>query len=326
MAHPFPPIRHRFFDADGNPLSGGKVYTYLAGTATPQSTFTDADEGSENTNPIILDSEGYCDMWLSSGIYKVILKDSSDVTIWERDDVTVPGLGAPGDYERDNFTGDGTDTTFELSLEVNNVNYLQIFIDGVYQHKSTYSVADTTLTFSEAPPNNALIEVIIGRAVDIGTPADLTVTAAKMNSESATSMQPAVATGTAGGVAFRTFMGAILDGTTFSPFSIVNNQGSVADVTGLLFSGASYRSVFVWYQVYRNTTAAGATERVQSGLLVLNFKTVAATWELTEVFRLGEAGVEFSVTAAGQIQYTSDNQTGTAATSQLKALVSAIGA
>lgn len=185
MAHPFPPIRHRFFDADGNPLAGGKVYTYHAGTTNPQATYTDADEVSQNTNPIILDSEGYCDMWLSSGVYKVILKNSSDVTIWERDDITVPGLGAAGDYERDNFTGDGSDTTFTLSSEINNVNYLQVYIDGVYQHKSTYSVSGTTLTFTEAPPNLASIEVMIGRAVDIGTPAVGSISDEHINSAAA---------------------------------------------------------------------------------------------------------------------------------------------
>jgi len=167
MAHPFPNCRQRFFDAAGDPLSGGKVYTYYAGTTTPFPTYTDSAEVSQNTNPIILDSEGYCDMWLSGGVYKVILKTSLDVTLWTKDNISVPGLGPAGEYERNNFTGDGTDTTFTLSFEVGNVNYLQVYIDGVYQHKSTYSVLTDVITFTEAPPNNSAIEVLIGRAIDI---------------------------------------------------------------------------------------------------------------------------------------------------------------
>ncbi len=168
MAHPFPNCRQRFFDASGDPLNGGKVYTYYGGTNTPFPTYTDSTEDAENTNPIILDSEGYCDMWLAGGVYKVVLKTSADVTIWTRDNITIPGLGPAGEYERNNFTGDGSDVTFELDFEVGNINYIQVYIDGVYQHKSTYSMDGlTTLTFSEAPPNNSAIEVMIGRTIDI---------------------------------------------------------------------------------------------------------------------------------------------------------------
>jgi hypothetical protein len=36
-----PLLRQRFFDSNGNPLAGGKLYSYAAGTTTPQSTYTD---------------------------------------------------------------------------------------------------------------------------------------------------------------------------------------------------------------------------------------------------------------------------------------------
>jgi hypothetical protein len=61
----------------------------------------------------------------------------------------------------DTFSGDDSTTAFTLSENPENENNTQIYIDGVYQQKSEYSVSSQTLTFSSAPPtgtNN--IEVV----------------------------------------------------------------------------------------------------------------------------------------------------------------------
>jgi hypothetical protein len=60
----------------------------------------------------------------------------------------------------DEFTGDGSDVTFTLSAAPANENNTQVYVGGVYQEKSTYSVSGTTLTFSEAPANTVSIEVV----------------------------------------------------------------------------------------------------------------------------------------------------------------------
>jgi hypothetical protein len=44
----------QFFTDDGSVLSGGKIYTYQAGTAAPENTYTSESGTSLNTNPIIL--------------------------------------------------------------------------------------------------------------------------------------------------------------------------------------------------------------------------------------------------------------------------------
>jgi len=49
-----PTPKQQFLDANGNPLSGGKVYTYAAGTTTPLVTYTDESGTTPNTNPVIL--------------------------------------------------------------------------------------------------------------------------------------------------------------------------------------------------------------------------------------------------------------------------------
>lgn len=87
MANPIPMLKFQAFDSSGAPLSSGKLYTYEAGTTTPKTTYTDSTLGTPNANPVILDSRGEANVWLSGG-YKFILKDSADVTIYTVDNIT----------------------------------------------------------------------------------------------------------------------------------------------------------------------------------------------------------------------------------------------
>ncbi len=89
MAMNLPPVlRQRYLDSDGNPLAGGKLYTYQAGTTTPQATYTDSTGGTPSANPIILDANGEAAMWVNPSFsYKFVLKNSSDVTQWTVDNV-----------------------------------------------------------------------------------------------------------------------------------------------------------------------------------------------------------------------------------------------
>lgn len=77
----------QFFDNNGDPLVGGKVYTYEAGTTTPLATYTDKDAGTPNTNPVILDSRGEADIWLSNAAYKIVVHDSDDSEVYSVDDI-----------------------------------------------------------------------------------------------------------------------------------------------------------------------------------------------------------------------------------------------
>ena len=64
-------------DANGNPLVGGQLFTYIAGSNTPAATYTDATGTVENLNPIILDSRGEAHVWLSDElVYKYVLTKS----------------------------------------------------------------------------------------------------------------------------------------------------------------------------------------------------------------------------------------------------------
>ena len=68
----------------------------------------------------------------------------------------------------DSHTGNGSTTAFSMSYEPFIKDNTQVYIDGVYQEKSTYSISGTTLTFSEAPPLNAGIEIVVTRTLDFG--------------------------------------------------------------------------------------------------------------------------------------------------------------
>ena len=77
----------QFFDANGNPLVGGKLYTYAAGTTTPQATFTDYNGATANTNPVIFNSRGEAAVWCGNSRYYMELKDANDTLIWTADNV-----------------------------------------------------------------------------------------------------------------------------------------------------------------------------------------------------------------------------------------------
>ncbi len=80
----------QFLDDNGDPLSGGKIYTYAAGTSTPQTTYTSRTGLTANTNPIILDAAGRTpeQIWSTEGLlYKYVVKNSNDVLIRSWDNI-----------------------------------------------------------------------------------------------------------------------------------------------------------------------------------------------------------------------------------------------
>lgn len=86
----------QFFDSNGDPLAGGLLYTYNAGTTTPVSTYTSRSGSAYNTNPIVLDSSGRtpAEIWLEGGVlYKFVLKDSTFVQIGSYDNI--PAVNDP---------------------------------------------------------------------------------------------------------------------------------------------------------------------------------------------------------------------------------------
>ena len=81
----------QFFDNLGIPLAGGLLYTYTAGTTTPQATYTSSAGTIASANPIVLDSAGRIanEVWLTTGIaYKFVLQTPAAVTIGTYDNIS----------------------------------------------------------------------------------------------------------------------------------------------------------------------------------------------------------------------------------------------
>lgn len=85
----------QFTDDDGQPLAGGFLYSYEAGTAlgTPQPLYTDSDLTIEYTNPIVLDAAGRPSgpiYMLATPAYDFVLQDAYEVTIWTATNIIAP--------------------------------------------------------------------------------------------------------------------------------------------------------------------------------------------------------------------------------------------
>jgi hypothetical protein len=63
-------------------------------------------------------------------------------------------------YLTASYTGDGSQVAYALTANPQTEANISIYIDGVYQNKNTFSLSGTTVTFSEAPPLNATIEIV----------------------------------------------------------------------------------------------------------------------------------------------------------------------
>ena len=92
----------QFFTTTGLPLTGGYIYTYVAGSTTPAATYTTSAGTTANTNPIQLGTDGRPpqEIWLTAGTnYKFVLTTSANVTIQTYDNLygiigTTPSVSA----------------------------------------------------------------------------------------------------------------------------------------------------------------------------------------------------------------------------------------
>lgn len=81
----------QFFNDNGDPLAGGLIHTYTAGTTTPETTYTSSLGNIQHSNPIVLDATGRVpqEIWLTDEVvYKFTLSDSAGNLIGTYDNIT----------------------------------------------------------------------------------------------------------------------------------------------------------------------------------------------------------------------------------------------
>lgn len=96
---------------------------------------------------------------------KVLTFDTEGNVVAENPEDLFAGAIVGANYILNTGTGDGSTTVFSLTAAPGVKTNIQVYIDGVYQDKASFSISGQTFTFSEAPPLNSSIEFIIGQAV-----------------------------------------------------------------------------------------------------------------------------------------------------------------
>ena len=82
--------------------------------------------------------------------------------------VHIKALALSG-FNKNNFVGTGSQTAFTLNTTVNEENMTFVFLEGIYQDKSTYGISGTTLTFATAPQSGYNVEVMVLGAISAST-------------------------------------------------------------------------------------------------------------------------------------------------------------
>lgn len=87
--------------------------------------------------------------------------------------------------------------------------------------------------------------------------------------------------------------------------SVNNNQTTPINVPNLRFDTVQTRHAIISYSVYR---VKGSDELSQAGQMYVTYKNNSGTWEIIDN-TVGDAGIVFTITPAGQVQYTTTDLT-----------------
>ena len=170
MAYVLSPIAGagaQFFDNYGNPLSGGLLYTYSAGTNTPAATWTTSLGTIQNPNPIVLDSAGRPpqEVWLSNaGIYKFVLNSSSGTLLWTYDNISGINSNFVAYSAQEQVviaTAGQTLVTMTTMSYIPGTNNLTVFVDGLKQIVGTNytETSSTSITFTTGLHVGAIVDM-----------------------------------------------------------------------------------------------------------------------------------------------------------------------
>lgn len=255
------------WDRNGKPLAFGKLYTYHAGAASiPKDTYTSENGSVANGNPVILNGEGYANVYLS-GSYSMVLKDSDDNEIWSEDPVSSSASDewincqeviyvSPTSFKIvGNLTGEYAEN-LTVRIDNNLADFSYSFIKS-----SSFSGGETTIVIEDA----VVLVGVVGACVSIVTPNSLnsqknrytinfdSMVEAKESIDKKRVYKGAVLRiGDRGNALFDVVTGEVANGTT-----IINHDVFSLQIKVRLFEGIT-------------TTAIGADISVSNGTGALN--------------------------------------------------------
>jgi hypothetical protein len=157
----------QFFDNNGVPLSGGKLYTYAAGTTTPKVAYTSEAGITPHSNPIVLNSTGRVpggEIWLTTGeAYKFVLETPTSVLLGTWDNIYGYANGSTTASTEVQIATAGQ-TLFVLTTMAYSpgTNTLGVYIDGVNQivNNAYIETNATSVTFVTGLHEGAVVKFI----------------------------------------------------------------------------------------------------------------------------------------------------------------------
>jgi hypothetical protein len=307
----------QFFDDNGDPLSGGKIYTYAAGTSYPLTTYTSNAGNIPNTNPVILDAAGRTpqQIWSTEGVlYKYVVTSSTDVVIRTWDNIG--GSIVASDLAQDlaNTTNNAKGDALVGFKQSNASGFLTGAVAKTVNDKlqEILSVKDFGATGDGATDDRASIQDAINYAVSVGAALFFPQGTYRITAPLIVRLYAIRMFGARRGDAGRgtriyldsTTVGdyaIILSATGFTPFGMVitdiefKGTNSVADQGGIKFAGRySWTSLerltfdtFTGYAIGRDPTVTSYTQN--NALRDITFISVGGCYGLTSEPAAGAA-------------------------------------
>ena len=158
-----------FTDLDGTPLDDGYLYIGAINDdpeTNPIQVFFDSNLTIPATQPIRT-SNGYAyrngtpALLYAGGEFSITIRNKrNEFVLYSPVGYGFDPAAVSASVVKNDFTGDGVTVAFVLSASPSTILATNIFINGVYQEKDSYTLSGNTITFSIAPPLSSSIEIL----------------------------------------------------------------------------------------------------------------------------------------------------------------------